>query len=114
VKEILSIDDPRFENFLDRLEGHLEQCRNEIIEKANKRRKIPPGVFTKDADGNLLYEVSIPPEEKNKIVRKALEETGDLIDIEGTIKFLQTIDGFCDCEDCKKVLDLIKTDEGSA
>lgn len=103
MKEILTMDDPRFEGFCEKLLTGLEDLRQKKCSKG----RIPPGHFDKDGEGNLTFVIDISPFEKSQLVKKALREMEN-IDVEGTLRFFNAIDHFCDCEDCKKVLDIIR------
>lgn len=103
LKEVLSIDSPRFEEFCEKLSGATETLKSKKCSEC----RIPRGHFETDIDGNQWYVVDIPPFEKSQLVRATLEEMGD-IDIKGTLKFFNAIDHFCECEHCKQILDLIR------
>jgi len=96
VREILSIDHPRFEGFFKRLQREMQST-----------SRIPRhGYFYKDREGSLYFGVD-EEKEHEEIIREVLQ-TMPGIDIEGTLEWFTNLEDFCDCEDCQRVLSLIR------
>ena len=96
MKGILTIDHPRFEEFIERLQNELES-----------RSRVPRhGYFYKDQEGNLYFGVD-EEKEHEEIIREILESMIE-IDTEKTIRWFKSLEDFCDCEHCQWVLSLIR------
>lgn len=94
--EILTIDHPRFDKFIQRL-----------LKKLNSTSRIPiTSYFYKDREGNLYLGFD-EEKEHEEIIREVLQ-TMPGIDTEETITWFKSLEDFCDCEHCQWVLSLIR------
>jgi hypothetical protein len=96
MAEILTIDHPRFEKFL-----------NKLLKKMNSTSRIlRTSFFYKDREGNLYLGFD-EEREHEEMIREVLQGMNG-IDTEGTLQWFKNLEDFCDCEDCQWVLSVIR------
>ncbi len=96
MREILKIDHPRFDKFL-----------NKLLKKMESPSRIPrTAFFYEDPEGDL-YVGWDEEKEHEEIIREVLHGI-DGIDTEKTLEWFKNLEDLCDCEHCQWILSLIR------